>query len=80
MIQAVSSPVPIQHLEFVVLDLNEKPVVIKTNEYVLESIKMGWRTLGVPNGAYKIYFRGETNYNGKTYSVETPRASVTVQN
>jgi len=80
LIQAVSSPVPIQHLEFVVLDLNEKPVVIKTNEYVLESIKMGWRTLGVPNGAYKIYFRGETNYNGKTYSVETPRASVTVQN
>jgi len=80
MIRATYFPVPVQHLQFIVLDSRGEVVVSRNNDYVLELMKMGWRTSNHPNGDYIIYLRGETNYNGKTYAVETPRIPVTITN
>lgn len=71
--------VPMQTLEFRVLNESGKIVSSKSTSYVLEKMKLGWRTITVPNGQYKILFHGETKYKGTVYSVDTPAVSVTVK-
>jgi len=79
-ITADFSPVPIQHVEFRVIDSSGKIASVKTNDYVLSQMRMGWRTVTVSNGSYKILFHGETHYNGKLYTVDSPSVNITVQN
>ena len=71
LVHATFSPVPIQAVEFRVLDQSGKIVSVKKNQFVLEKMKMGWRPNGVPNGKYKLLFHGETHYLGKVYSVDS---------
>ena len=79
-VKTTSSPVPIQHLEFRVLDSGGKIINIKSNDQVLDEMKAGWRTTAVPNGSYKILFHGETTYMGTVYPVDSNSYSVTVKN
>ena len=74
-----SSPVPMQHMEFRALNAMGDIVSVKSNDYVLPQTKMGWRTMTVPAGKYKILFHGETNYKGKTYAVDSASVMITVQ-
>ncbi len=80
MISAVFSPVPIQHLEFRVFNLDGKMMTYKSNDFVLEKMQISWRTATVPNGEYKILVHGETVFQGKVYSVDSEPVFVTVQN
>jgi len=42
---------------------------------------LGWRTGGVPNGSYDVYFTGEIAPLGKTpFKSESKHMTVTVQN
>jgi hypothetical protein len=75
-----SSPVPLQHVEFMVVDQHGKVAPMKGNSYVLPQMKMGWRSMTVPNGQYKIYFHGEMTYKGKVYGVDSNTFSITVKN
>jgi C1A family cysteine protease len=79
-VHAKSTPVPMQHVEFRALDEDGNIAAIKTNDDVLEEMKMGWRTITVPDGKYKILFHGETTYNGQVYSIDTEPMAVTVRN
>jgi hypothetical protein len=79
-ITANFSPVPIQHLEFRAIDASGKIASVKTNDYVLSQMRMGWRTMTVPDGQYTILFHGETKYNGVVYSVDSPSMTITVKN
>jgi len=79
-VHAKSTPVPIQHVEFRAIDSEGNIASIKTNEDVLEEMKMGWRTITVPDGKYNILFHGETTYEGQLYTVDTKPISVTVKN
>ncbi|MEO5968351.1 MAG: C1 family peptidase [Bdellovibrionia bacterium] len=77
-IQTSSSPVPIQNLEFRVLDLDDKIVSIKRNPFVLEQMKMSWRPDGVPSGKYKILFHSEIQYLGKAYGADSNSMNITI--
>jgi C1A family cysteine protease len=79
-ITAKFSPIPIQHIEFQAIDSNGKVAAVKSNDYVLDKMRMGWRTMTVPDGTYTILFRGQTKVNGKVYNVESNKYSVTVKN
>jgi hypothetical protein len=78
LIHATSSPVPIQSIEFRVLDQNGKLVSTKGNQFVLEQMKMGWRPNGVADGKYKILFHGEIQYLGKAYGVDSKSVTITL--
>ncbi|MBI3556151.1 MAG: hypothetical protein HY074_07800 [Deltaproteobacteria bacterium] len=78
-ITAKSAFVPMQHVEFRAIDSNGKIAAIKSNDYVLEQMKMGWRTMTVTPGQYTILFHGETKYNGKVYAVDSNSYTVTVK-
>lgn len=82
-VKATYSPVPIQHMEFraIYLDGPKKGQIasIKSNDYVLPQMQMGWRTMTVPDGRYTILFYGETTYKGKKYTVESNSMDVTVK-
>lgn len=80
LVKAGTSSVPIQHLEFRVIDSSGKTVAVKSNDSVLPEMKMGWRTITVPSGQYKILFHGETRYNGNVYSVDSNEFNITVKN
>ena len=80
LVKASVAPVPIQHVEFRAIDKDGKIAARKSNNNVLAQMKMGWRTITVPDGQYQILFHGETNYNGKVYSVDSPSVKVTVKN
>ena len=75
-----STSVPLQYVEFRVIDSSGKIVSRKGNEYVLENMKMGWRSNTVPNGVYSILFHGEITLNGKAYGVDSPALKITVKN
>jgi C1A family cysteine protease len=77
-ITVAATPVPLQHIEFRAIDSTGKIAAVKSNDYVLPSMVMGFRTMTVPNGQYQILFHGETKYNGKTYSFESAPVSVTI--
>ena len=79
-IKAIFSPVPIQHLQLRILDPQGKVVKTLSNDRVLSAMRMGWRTPTVPNGHYNLVLHGETNYNGKVYSVDSSALGVTVKN
>ncbi|MEI6789570.1 MAG: hypothetical protein WCK42_00110, partial [Myxococcaceae bacterium] len=79
-IKAIFLAVPIQRLEFRILDQQDKIIKTLPNHRVLSAMRMGWRTPTVPNGKYKLLLHGETNYNGKVYSVDSAPLSVTVKN
>lgn len=79
-ITAAYSPVPIQHLEFRAIDQTGKIASIRSNDFVLPQMLMGWRTMTVPSGQYTILFHGETTYLGKVYSVDSNAMTITVQN
>jgi len=78
-VTASMNPVPIQHVEFRAIDSTGKIASIKANDYVLGTMDMGWRTLTVPSGKYKILFHGETTYLGKVYSVDSNSFNVSVE-
>ncbi len=78
-ITSKSAFVPMQHVEFRAIDANGKIVSIKSNDYVLEQMKMGWRTMTVTPGQYTILFHGETKYNGKVYAVDSNSYKITVK-
>jgi hypothetical protein len=78
LIHAAFSPIPIQYLEFRVIDQKGKIVSVKGNQFVLEQMKMGWRANGVPKGKYKILFHGETQYLGKVYGVDSNTMSISL--
>jgi hypothetical protein len=75
-----SSAVPLQYVEFRVLDSNGNIVSRKGNGYVLSDMKMGWRSNTVPNGNYSILFHGEITVNGKVYGVDSPAIKIAVKN
>jgi C1A family cysteine protease len=79
-IVADGGAVPIQHVEFRAIDSSGKIAAIKGNDYVLPQMRMGWRTVTVPDGKYTILFHGQTTYNGKVYSVDSNSYSITVKN
>jgi hypothetical protein len=79
-ITSSSSPVPIQRIQFRVVDSTGKAVETKNSDMVLSQMQMGWRTNLVPNGQYTITLHGEITYLGQIYSADTPAISVTVQN
>jgi len=79
-IHAQFSPVPIQHVEFRAIDSTGKIAARKSNDYVLEDMQMGWRTMTVPDGHYTLVMHGETTYQGKVYAVDSNTFSVTVKN
>ncbi|MBI3543351.1 MAG: hypothetical protein HY075_08785 [Deltaproteobacteria bacterium] len=75
-----SAPVPLSHIEFRAIDSAGRVAAIKSNDYVLPNMKMGWRTMTVPSGRYTILFHGETRYRGQVYAVDSNAFQVTVQN
>ncbi|MFZ9594788.1 MAG: C1 family peptidase [Bdellovibrionia bacterium] len=75
-VQAESSPIPMEFVEFRVFDRSGKLVSAKRNQYVLEKMKLGWRPNGLPPGKFEIQFHGEIHYQGKTYEVDSNRFSV----
>lgn len=79
-ILATSTYVPIQYVDFVVQDMSGKTVYSKRNDSVLEHMKLGWRTQFTPNGRYKIFFRGVTQYKGTAYTATSNVATVTLSN
>ena len=79
-IVASSQPVPFQHVEFRAIDESGKIAAVKRNDYVLTDMKMGWRTMTVKDGKYKILFHGELSYLGKLYSADSAAVDVTVKN
>lgn len=80
LVNVKSGSVPLQYVEFRVLDQNGNIVSRKGNEYVLENMKMGWRSATVPNGNYSILFHGEINVGGKLYGVDSPAVKIAVKN
>jgi hypothetical protein len=78
LVDASFSPIPIQRIQFRAVDQSGKIVSVKENPFVLEKMKMGWRTDGVPPGRYKILFHGETWYRGKLYQADSNSQYVTV--
>jgi C1A family cysteine protease len=79
-IHSTSSPVPLQNLTFRAIDGNGNVIILSENDYILDQMRMGWRTAIIPNGTYTILLHGEIPYNGKTYSVDSNAFAVTVQN
>lgn len=75
-----SSAIPLQYVEFRVLDESGKIVSRKGNEYVLEEMQMGWRSNTVPNGNYSILFHGQITFNGKVYGVDSQAVKIVVKN
>ncbi len=80
LIEAKSGLVPFAFIEFRVMDSRGKLIAVKRNEYVLPSMKMGWRTSTIPNGRYHILVHGELTVHGKTYFVDSLAREVTVRN
>lgn len=80
LISTQSGVVPLDLVKFRVTDLNGKIVSEKSNSYVLNEMKMGWRTVNVPNGKYKISIYGEKKYLGNLYTVESTPLAITVLN
>lgn len=79
-VSAQSGPVPMSLVEFRAVDSNGKIAARKSNAYVLPNMKMGWRSITVPDGEYQIYFHGEQQYLGKTYSADSAKVKITVKN
>jgi len=63
-----------------VISQNGKVITTRTTEGVVPSMKVGFRTNTLPNGAYDIFFRGDLPANGKVLTVDSPVAHVTFQN
>lgn len=79
-IQASSSPVVMQKVDFVATDLSGRQVTKRTTDVVLKNMKLGFRTNGLPNGEYYFFFRGYLPAGGKMYTVESNKIRVNVQN
>ena len=78
-IVADSQPVPFQRVEFRAIDASGNIAAVKRNDYVLKDMKMGWRTMTVKDGKYKILFHGELSYLGKLYTADSAAVDVTVK-
>ncbi|MBI2522619.1 MAG: hypothetical protein HYV97_19520 [Bdellovibrio sp.] len=75
-----ATPVPMQTLEFLVVDSAERIVAKKVYDVVLPSMKLGFRTNSLPNGEYDIFFRGSIPSGEKTYVTESTHERVTFKN
>lgn len=75
-----SSPVPLAHIEFRAINSMGQVAAVKSNDYVLANMRMGWRTMTVQDGQYRILFHGELKFNGKTYAVDSNSFTVNVKN
>jgi len=74
-----SAPVPMSRVDFVARGADGRES-IKSNEFVLGKMKMGWRSNSTTNGEYEIFFRGEMPWRGKTYRFATEPVKINVQN
>ncbi|HAZ14925.1 MAG: hypothetical protein A2X86_21345 [Bdellovibrionales bacterium GWA2_49_15] len=79
-VTTTSAPVPMQTLEFLVVDSSQRVVARKLYDVVLPAMKLGFRTNSLPNGQYEIFFRGSLPSEGKTYSVDSTHHRVTFKN
>ena len=58
-----------------------KQIYGKHADIVLSKMTLGWRTVTVPNGNYKIQFVGTISLPGrKDFTVKTDAMSITVKN
>ena len=80
LIYTASTPVPMQHMLFQLLDQNGNVAYQKGNDYVLPTVKMGFWTTEVPNGDYTVQYTGSTSYLGKSYVVRAEPVMVTIYN
>jgi hypothetical protein len=78
-IHADSTPVPFSSLQFHV-SKDGTEVFSKLAPIVLSRMTLGWRTTGVPNGKYEIWFTGKIATTEHTYSAESAHTSVEVKN
>lgn len=74
-----SSSVPMNSLAFHYKDETGKEVVRDTN-YVLNEMRLGWRTGQLPNGKYEIWIVGKVNTKGVSVSVESEHKIVNLKN
>jgi C1A family cysteine protease len=75
-----STPVPMQHMLFQLIDKDGKVAFQKSNNFVLPNVKMGWWTTEVPNGDYTVQYTGQTNYHGRVYTAQADPIPVTIYN
>lgn len=79
-ITAQSGAVPMQSVEFRVIDANGKIVSTKSDPYVLSEMVIGWRTMTAPNGTYTIQVHGQLPFKGQMYTVDSNTLQMTVRN
>ena len=75
-----SAPVPMQTLEFLVVDSSQRMMARKLYDMVLPAMKLGFRTNSLPDGQYEIFFRASIPSGGKIHTAETPHQKVTFKN
>lgn len=78
-VKTSSSSVPMSQVEFFFKDPSGK-VETRSTDYVLEEMRMGWRTGQLPNGAYEIWFKGRINSKGLLAEVESDHHIVNLKN
>lgn len=74
-----SSSVPMSQVQFYFKDPTGK-VEVRSTEYVLEEMRLGWRTGQLPNGLYEIWMVGKINSKGVQAQVESEHKMVTLKN
>lgn len=78
-VKTSSSSVPMSQVEFFFKDPSGK-VESRSTDFVLEEMRMGWRTGQLPNGAYEIWFKGKINSKGLLAEVESDHHIVNLKN
>ncbi len=79
-VKVSSSPIMMQKIDFMATKLDGTFVTKRTTDVVLPSMKLGFRTLTIPNGEYYFFFRGTLPAAGKVYQVDSNKIKVTVKN
>lgn len=78
-VKTKSSSVPMSEVQFYFKDPAGK-IEMRSTEYVLEEMRLGWRTGQLPNGIYEIWMTGKINSKGVVAQVETEHKMVTLKN
>jgi hypothetical protein len=79
-ITATYSPVPMQDVQFQVLDSTGKVISYADNPFVIPSMTIGWRTMDAANGTYTVRAQGTTTYKGQVYTVNSNTFQMIIQN
>lgn len=78
-VKTQSSSVPMSRLEFHFKDPSGK-IETRSTDYVIEEMRLGWRTGQLPNGSYEIWMVGKVNSKGISSQVETAHKIVNLKN